>query len=102
MLDSHTPIFNVMTVAFAILILLALIKPGLFRFLLDKDSVEPSLGRQGQYVALVVSTWALMWLVIHDKLTEFFFTSYMLAWAGAQFGSIFLKMKGKQDEAKTP
>jgi hypothetical protein len=97
-----TPLFNVLSGLFAVLVLFALIRPSTFRFLLDKDSVEPSLGRQGQYVALIVSTWGFMWLIIHDKMTEFFFTSYMLAWAGAQFGSIFLKIKGKHDEAKTP
>jgi len=100
--SGATPLFDFLTAMFALLILFALIKPAMFRFLLDKDSVEPSLGRQGQYVALVVSTWGFMWLVIHDKMTEFFFTSYMLAWAGAQFGSIFLKMKGKQADEPKP
>jgi hypothetical protein len=100
--ESTTLLFDIISGVFAILLLIGLAKPQTFRFLLDKDSTEPSLGRLGQYAALVVSTWGFMWLIIHDKMTEFYFTSYMLSWAGAQFGSIFLKVMASKQPKTTP
>jgi len=87
-------LFQTITGIMALFIFWTWLRPGTFRFLLDKGSTEPSLGRIGQFTALVVSTWAFMSLVLSNLLTEWFFTAYMLAWAAAQFGSIWLKVKG--------
>jgi len=78
----------------AILVLLAWLVPQKFRYLLDKDSQEPSLGRIGQFTALAVSTWAFITLVIMKDLNEWFFIGYMAVWAAAQAGSLALKIKG--------
>lgn len=32
--------------------------------------------------AWFVSTWGFYWLVLHDKMTEWYFMGYMVAWAG--------------------
>ena len=94
-------VFNAISALFAILILVALLKPDFFPFLRDKGTNFPSLGRQGQYVAMIVSTWGFMWLTIHDKMTEWFFVGYMFAWAGAQYASLRLKALAP-DKPKPP
>lgn len=90
---------TIMDVAHALtlmLVTLALTKPTMFRFLIDKGSGMPSLGKQGQFVALVTSTWAFATLTVAHELTEWFFGAYMVAWAGAAFGSLWLQIKGGQ------
>lgn len=32
--------------------------------------------------AWLVSTWGFYWLTLHDKMTEWYFGGYMLAWTG--------------------
>ena len=93
-------VFNAISAMFALLILIALIKPEMFPFLRDKGTEFPSLGRQGQYVAMITSTWVLMWITIKGALQEWLFVGYMFAWAGAHFGSIWLKMKGQKEGDK--
>ena len=58
----------------AIFVILAWTKPCKFRYLMDKDKDEPSLGRIGQFTALAVSTWAFVSLVLENALNEWFFT----------------------------
>lgn len=89
-------LYETLSAITAILVVIVWLRPRTFRFLVDKESQEPSLGRQGQYIALLVSTWALVYETIDGKLTEWFFTTYMLAWAGAQFGSLWLKIKAEK------
>lgn len=93
-------LFQVISAMTACLMFIVLLRPKSFRFLLDKGNQEPSLGRQGQFVALLVSTWAFVALTLDGKLTEWFFVWYMFAWGAAQFGSLWLKMKGQQPEVK--
>lgn len=94
-----TLLFQAVSGLAALICLFAWLKPARFRYLLDKDSPEPSLGRVGQFTALITSTWAFVALVLSDKLNEWFFTAYMLSWAGAQFGSLWLKQRGQQGGA---
>jgi hypothetical protein len=44
---------------------------------------DVSLAKIGQIVALLVSTWVLIHETRAGKMTEWLFTGYMLAWAGA-------------------
>jgi hypothetical protein len=66
--------------------------------LTDKGSNRLSLARFGQATALIVSTWALVNETVTGRLTEWLFTSYMLAWVGAQLGSLAFKATGKLDQ----
>lgn len=91
-------LYQVVSGIAACIVLVVWLRPQTFRFLMDKGNAEPSLGRQGQYTALIVSTWAFVQLTLTDKLTEWFFAGYMLAWGAAQFGSLWLKMKGQKPE----
>jgi len=91
----ETVLYQAVSALVAILVLVVWVRPQMFRFLLDKDNSFPSLGRQGQYTAMVVSTWVLVTVTLKGGLAEWLFVGYMFAWAGAQFGSLWLKVKGQ-------
>lgn len=65
--------------------------------LTDKGSQRVSLSKFGQFMALLVSTWALVFEVTAGRLSEWLFTAYMLAWAGAQVASLAFKATGRLD-----
>jgi len=92
-----TLLYQVVSAAVAVLVLIVWVRPQSFRFLLDKGSAFPSLGRQGQYTAMVISTWVLVTVTLVKKgdVQEWLFIGYMFAWGGAQFGSLWLKVKGQ-------
>lgn len=90
----NSVLFQVVSGLLAIVILMSWFKPRMFEFLLDKDTNIPSLGRIGQFDALVVSSWAFVAMVLVDKLSETYFEFFMATWSGAQALSIFLKIKG--------
>jgi hypothetical protein len=86
---------QVVSALVAALVLIVWTRPQTFKVLLDKDSDFPSLGRQGQYTAMVISTWVLVTITLNGTVAEWLFVGYMVAWAGAQFGSIWLKLKSQ-------
>ena len=51
--------------------------------IVDSKSGHVSLFKTGQAVALLASTWVLIYQTRHEHLTEWLFGTYMLAWAGA-------------------
>lgn len=83
----------------AIFVLVAWTRPCKFRFLMDKDKNEPSLGRIGQFTAMAVSTWGFVTLTVEGALSEWYVTAYMLVWAGAQAASLALKIKGQEQKS---
>ena len=91
----HSLLFQIVSAFVATLVFIVWLRPQTFEALLDKDRSVPSLGRQGQFTAMIVSTWVLVVLTIRDDVSEWFFSMYMFAWAGSQFGSLWLKMKGQ-------
>lgn len=56
---------------------------------LDRNG-KTSFARIGQFSALAVSTWAFIFLTLEDKLTEWYFTGFMLAWVGNSLGHKWL------------
>ena len=52
--------------------------------IVEKETGRVSLSRFGQFVALLVSTWGFVALTLHDKLTEWYYASYMMIWAAAE------------------
>lgn len=54
--------------------------------LLIKDG-EVSLSKLGQLIALLVSTWIIVYQTRAGLLTEFLFLGYMTAWSGANLAS---------------
>ena len=97
-LPTEQEVFSVLTLIYAVFILIALVKPAWFKFLLDKDSLYPSLQRQGQYVAMVTMTWGFMWQVSKGQLSDWYAGTYLLVLTGSQAMSIFLKQRGGEHD----
>ena len=64
--------------------------------LISGDDGKLSLSKTGQLVALLVSTWGFVAITRADKMTEWYFAGYMLAWAGANIASKALDAKKAQ------
>ena len=90
---SSLRLVDVCSVVVFIIVVVSWLRPMSFRYLLDKGNAEPSLSRIGQFTALLFSTWAGVVTILNDKMTEWFWGMYMAAWVGAQFGSIYMKVK---------
>lgn len=67
-----------------------------------EDGSKFSLSKFGQLVAMVTSTWVVIYQTRHNNLTEWLFTGYMVAWAGANAFSKYLNSKKEQQENKEP
>lgn len=61
--------------------------------LVDTVTGKVSLFKLGQFVALVVSTWVLVYETRRGMLTEWLFGFYMAAWAGANIANKFVERK---------
>jgi hypothetical protein len=55
-----------------------------------------SLAKSGQALALIVSTWVLIYQTRNNRLTDWLFTGYMVAWSGANMASKYLDTKNPQ------
>lgn len=58
-------------------------KLNLFDMVMGEDG-KMSLTKTAQLGSFLISTWAFVYLVVHTQLTEWYYTSYMIAWAGTQ------------------
>ncbi len=54
---------------------------------------KTSIGRIAAFVALACSTWAFVFLVLNDKITEWYFAGYMGAWVVNGISSKYLESK---------
>lgn len=54
-----------------------------------------SLNKVGQLIALLTSTWIIVYQTRHGQLTEWIFSGYMIAWSGANLLSKYLDTKAK-------
>lgn len=54
------------------------------RALISDDKRQPSIHKLGQLTALVMSTWMLVYLAVHDRMTPEYFITYMGIWTAAQ------------------
>ena len=52
-----------------------------------------SLAKMGQLVALLVSTWIIIYQTRKGLLTDWLFTGYMIAWSGANLASKYIDSK---------
>lgn len=66
----------------------------------ESSTGKLSLSKVGQLAALVVSTWGFVHLTLAYKLTEWYFTAYMLAWAGTNLMSKWLKTRASNNETQ--
>src|SRR5271163_4132425 len=69
------------------------------RFLVvDPQTKQPSVHQLGQVTALIISSWGFIVLVLHGQLTEVYFTTYMVAWAGANALNTFMNRRDPQQQ----
>jgi hypothetical protein len=61
--------------------------------IVDPTTKQPSIHQLGQCIALAISSWALIVLVLNGRLTEAYFTIYMTVWAGANSLDHFLRSR---------
>lgn len=54
---------------------------------IDTETKMFSIFKLGQVIALFVSTWVLIRETNHDRLGEWLFTAYMLAWGGVNIAN---------------
>ena len=66
--------------------------------LLDHRTKKASLSKMMQMGCFVISTWGFVYLTLAYKLSEWYFTSYMLAWSGTQLADLWIKTKGQSKE----
>lgn len=59
---------------------------------LDPDG-KTSMTRIGVFTALACSTWAFVFLILNDKISEWYFTGYMAAWVLQGVGNKWLENK---------
>ena len=67
----------------------------------DTDTKQFSIFKAGQIVALVASTWVLIRETNHDRLTEWLYAAYMLAWTGVNIANRVIS-KDKPNANPTP
>ncbi len=60
-----------------------------------------SLGKTGQLVALLVSTWGFVALTRAGELTEWYFLAYMATWTGVGVARQFIGAKAQRQSGET-
>lgn len=70
--------------------------------LIDPDAGNKvSISRFGQLIALIISSWGFVYLVLHNQLTEMYFIGYLTVWTGSTLLSKGIAtFKEKTKEAK--
>lgn len=69
-------------------------------FLDSKNKV--SLFKMGQVLALGLSSWGFVVLVTRDKLSEWYFFTYMATWAGMNIANKIVDMKSAMNSGSPP
>lgn len=59
----------------------------------DPRTHQPSVHKMGELVALIVSTWLIVYLALNGKIDENYFGLYMAVWAGAQVANNWIGNK---------
>ncbi len=86
--DTH--MLLLITVAFALILYLWQRTDDAFdlrHLIVDTATDRVSLFKLGQFIALIVSTWALVHETRRGFLTEWLFAVYMISWAGANIAN---------------
>lgn len=94
-MDLNTLLLLGAGLLFVILMAIAQKKDDKFdmRDLIVDECGKVSLMKTGQLVALIVSTWALVHEVRVNRLSEWLFFGYMMAWAGANVAAKYIAMR---------
>lgn len=102
-LDLETLVLGISSLLFIIFLITAhssKVQPFDIKTTIVDESGRFSLSKFGQLVALMVSTWVLIYQTRHNNLTEWLFIGYMSAWAGANLLNKYLD-RGKTSDTET-
>jgi hypothetical protein len=72
------------------------------RSVISDENGQPSIHKIGQLIALMLSTWMLVYLALHNQMTEGYFGTYMGIWAAAQAADRWLGRGGDKPEGDRP
>lgn len=61
----------------------------------DEQTKQPSLHKFGQLVALTMSSWGFVYETLQGRMTEWYFTAYMVAWAGAELANRYIASRAE-------
>jgi hypothetical protein len=105
-LSTNYMALALLVIAFLVLIVLWLVQRRKDNFdlrwvIADEQTKQPSIHKVGQLTALIMSTWLLVYLTLHDKMDGTYFTTYMAIWAGAQVANKYLSTRDR-DERSDP
>lgn len=70
-------------------------KINIYDMLLGVDG-KMSLTKTAQFGSFAISTWGFVHLVVYNHLTEWYYTSYMVAWAGTQVLTYYISKSKNQ------
>lgn len=73
----------------------------LVQLIAEPDGSRLSLSRIGQLVALGVSSWGFVSLVMADRLTEWYYGTYMIAWTGTAIATRILSARAQPTPSPT-
>jgi hypothetical protein len=59
----------------------------------DNRTHQPSIHKMGELVALIVSTWLIVYLALNNRIDNNYFGLYMAVWAGAQVANNWIGNK---------
>lgn len=95
--------YILLAIVISVLVLLSAwqLKPDAFdlrHIIVDSKTNRASLFKVGQVTALIVSSWGFATLVQQGRITEWYFTGYMITWAGANLAKKFIDTKSKDDK----
>jgi hypothetical protein len=54
-----------------------------------------SLTKFAQFGAFIISSWGFIHLVAYDKLTDWYYTAYMVSWTGSQVMTYWISKRGE-------
>jgi hypothetical protein len=63
--------------------------------MVSSQSKEVSVYKVGQLIALLVSTWVIVYETREKRLTEWLFTAYMIAWGGVNMAQKWIDRDAK-------
>lgn len=65
----------------------------LINLVIDGTTKTLDLHKVGQLLALIISSWGFIYVTLNHELTEWFFTSYMVIWAGATAANTLISLR---------
>ena len=66
----------------------------------DEQTKQPSIHKFGQLVALAISSWGFVYETLQGRMTEWYFTAYMVAWAATEVANRYIATRSGSPETQ--